>query len=152
MWFDIVKNRTTGNRPHFYQWLSRAFKSSSEHTPQYLKRNLGWNELDSNAKLIIKNVFDQLESDRKSGTPPKGSWGRKKQGIDGIRVDFTDIHNPKMDRQFYDDWRHEQRGTGNKPDTILIPAGSRWSMSDDSWEQDKVYRIMRQLLRRNNWS
>lgn len=146
MWFDIVKSHPSeGNTPHFFQWLTRVFRPASEQTPQYLDRYLGWDEVDDTQKELIKEMFDSMEKKRQTmpGSrpfPKPGYYGGSRQkGIAGIRVDFTDINKPVVDRGYFDNWRSQQK----KP----MEAGSRWG--GDRWDRERLYRIIQTFTRRH---
>lgn len=148
MWFNIVKiekpkhpreyKRYEGNRPHFYQFLKRAFRPASEQTPQYREKYYGWDELDYAVKEGIKQIFDKFHPKNHPDWPEtKAKWGANNP-IPGIKVDWEGL-NPTIDEEYYNKWRDSKKGKHSE--------SPRWG--DGTYEQNHLYRIISQLLARN---
>lgn len=148
MWFNIVKiekprwpreHKTyEGNRPHFYQFLKRAFRNASEQTPQYRKKYYGWDELEDVVKAGIKKIFDKHHPENHPDWPEKTSrWGGNNP-IPGIKIDWNGL-NPTLDEDYYNEWRASTKGAHS----------NRLSFGSGRYEQDHLYRVISQLLARN---
>lgn len=150
MWFDIVKTGYSGrrqkpshpreyktyqgNRPHFYQYLTRAFRPASEQTPQYLERKYGWDELDDFKKEMIKQVFEQYHPKNHPDWPEKNS-PYSSNPIPGIKVDWDGLE-PTLDEVYYNEWRDSKKGGhSEKP-----------GWGHGTYEQGRLYRILKATL------
>ena len=127
-----------GNRPHFYQYLTRAFKPASQHTPQYLERYYGWDELTDAFKATIKQVLEQYHPKNHPDWPEKTTTYCSNP-FPGIKVDWDELE-PTLDEVYYNEWRDSKKGGhSEKP---------RWG--EGTYEQGRVYRILNSILRRKN--
>ena len=125
-----------GNRPHFYQYLTRAFRPASQHTPQYLERYYGWDEITDAFKETIKAVLEAYHPKNHPDWPQK-SRTYSSNPIPGIKVDWDGLE-PTIDEDYYNAWRTSKQGSHSvKP---------RWGQG--TYEQKRVYTILNQVLRR----
>lgn len=137
MWFDkqvksnsIVKryNSMEGSIPHFYHFLSRVFRPASQHTPNYLKKYYGWDELDDILKAAIKRLLEQSDPEITAST-----WSIKRLGV---KVKWDGLE-PTLDEVYYTEWRNSKKGKQSIFD---------WQ---DTYKQDMIYSGMKTILGRH---
>ena len=150
MWFEVVKiekpkypreyKKYQGNRPHFYQFLKRAFRPASAQTPQYLQKYRGWDEVDDSIKAGIKRLFEKHHPKNHPEWPEKRQrWGSNNP-IGGIKVDWEGLY-PTLDEDYYNEWRNSKKGEHSR-------------LSGYNYQQGHLYRVISQLLLRtgNEWA
>ena len=142
-WFNTLKGYRQnynpgyyGSIPQFYHYLTRVFRPASQHTPQYLKNRLGWDEVSDDEKLEIRDHFYAMDDDRLKEDGDHKGW--RSNWIAGISVDFSDINNPVVDKHMFEKWRKATQAEGKDVS----------GYHNSSWIQRSSHRLIEVYLER----